>query len=337
MLGFFVIRQGEGEEQLVVLATVEGAGGDVEVELFGRNGGLVVNGDALLVDAAPHVALRADVEQLAGEAVADVHHGRGLEPGVVERLDDVAAGFRFELTLQNVFLAAEVGLSSRFGAVLSLEGLFFTFQELQAHVGRTEVTADADEVGVLGSVAVDDVLLGRIADAGEAQGHTGERRGGVAAYEVDAVALAGQLNAGVEGFGVFNAEALAQGQADEELARGGVHGIEVGKVDHGGLVAQVLERSVDEVEVDALHEHVGADQHLFVGVVHHGTVVAYAVDGGGVLRGDVVGQVSDETEFTQSRYFSSFHVVGNSWDLILGKMRQAVSVVVRMTTSGVTS
>ena len=59
----------------------------------------------------------------------------------------------------------------------------------------------------------------------------------------------------------------------------------------------MLERGVDEVEVDTFHEHVGADEYLFVGVVHHGAVVTYAVEGRGVLRSDVVGQVSDETEF----------------------------------------
>lgn len=40
-----VVADGDGEEEFVVFAAVEGAGGDVEVELFGHDCGLVVDGD----------------------------------------------------------------------------------------------------------------------------------------------------------------------------------------------------------------------------------------------------------------------------------------------------
>ena len=56
-----VVSQGDGKEQLVVLATIQGAGVDIHIELFGHDSGLVVNGYALLIDAAAGVTLLADV------------------------------------------------------------------------------------------------------------------------------------------------------------------------------------------------------------------------------------------------------------------------------------
>ena len=59
-----VVGQGNGEQQLIILAAVQGAGKDIHVEFFGHDCGLVVNGDALLVDAAAGVALLADMYKL---------------------------------------------------------------------------------------------------------------------------------------------------------------------------------------------------------------------------------------------------------------------------------
>ena len=56
-----VVGQGYGKEEFVVLASIQGAGIDIHVEFFGHDGGLVVNGDALLIDAAAGVALLADM------------------------------------------------------------------------------------------------------------------------------------------------------------------------------------------------------------------------------------------------------------------------------------
>ena len=100
-------------------------------------------------------------------------------------------------------------------------------------------------------------------------------------------------------FEVFHFEAFAQGYADDELARGAVHGEYVGYVDHGRFVAEVSEVGVGEVEVYALHEHVGGDEHLALGVGEHGAVVAHAFEGAGVLRTDVLREVFDESELTE--------------------------------------
>ena len=56
-----VLREWHGEEQFVVFASVQGTGADVQVQFFGHRGGLVVEGQTLLVDAAACLALLADV------------------------------------------------------------------------------------------------------------------------------------------------------------------------------------------------------------------------------------------------------------------------------------
>ena len=66
--------------------------------------------------------------------------------------------------------------------------------------------------------------------------------------------------------------------------------------------------------MDAFHEHVGGDEHFAVGVAKYGTVVAYAVQGGLVLRLDVVGEVVDEAKLAE---FCDVHV----WKGIEGLLR----------------
>ena len=179
LLNLLVVANGNGEHQFVVFATVQGAGSDVHVHLFSHHGGLVVDRQLLLKDAAADARLFADVQQFAAEAVADVHHGGGADAGLAQPLDDVATGFRLQLALQQVLLAAEVGLEVRHGLALFLGFInhlvvdaLLALQELQSHIGGTEVAADADKVGVAGPVAVDDVLLAGFADTGDADGQT---------------------------------------------------------------------------------------------------------------------------------------------------------------------
>ena len=73
---------------------MEGSRGEVHVELLGHDGRLVVDREAILVDAATDLAARGDVEQLRGEAVGDVDHGRGQQVGRGEAVDDVATRLR---------------------------------------------------------------------------------------------------------------------------------------------------------------------------------------------------------------------------------------------------
>ena len=131
----------------------------------------------------------------------------------------------------------------------------------------------------MSALPVDNVFACCLADAGDANGKTCIGRGGVAAYDVDVPLLACCPKATIEVLEVFHREALAEGYAHDELARCAVHREDVADVHHCRLVAEVLHRDVGEVEVYALHEHVGGDEHLALGVVKHGAVVANAVAG----------------------------------------------------------
>ena len=110
LLYLLVVADGHGEEQLVVFTAIEGTGGDIHVQLLSHDGGLVVDGQLLLEDAAADVALLADVHEFAAEAIADVHHCCGVDASVTQSLDDVTTGFGLQLALEEVFLAGEVGL-----------------------------------------------------------------------------------------------------------------------------------------------------------------------------------------------------------------------------------
>lgn len=292
----FVVGQGHGEEQLVVLAAVEGAGEGRKVELFADEGRLVIDGDALLVDTAAYAALLADVEQFGGEAVADVHHGGGADAGLGEAAYDVGPRFGLELPFEDVFLAGEVGLRR----AVSAEDALLAFEYLQSGVGRAEVSAHADEVGGACAAAVDDAVGRGFAQAGDADGQPREGRGRVAAHDVHGVALAAEAHAGVERFDVFQGEAFAQGQRYGHLPWRAVHGADVREVDGHGLVAEVLEWRIGEVEMDAFHEHVGGHEQLRRAVVvEHGGVVAHGFARRGVAVFEILREFVDKSELPE--------------------------------------
>ena len=106
----FVGREGNGEEQFIVFTAVEGAGGYVHVQFLGHGGSLVVERDALLIHAAAHVALGADVHQFAAQTVAYVHHAGGVDASLAQSGYDVGTCLGLQLALQQVLSSAHVGL-----------------------------------------------------------------------------------------------------------------------------------------------------------------------------------------------------------------------------------
>ena len=95
---FHTLMVGErhGEEEFVVLTTIEGAGGDIEVELLGCNCRLVVDGQAVFEYATTQLTFVADVEKLAADANAHNNHCGGADASLTEAFDHIAACLGFE-------------------------------------------------------------------------------------------------------------------------------------------------------------------------------------------------------------------------------------------------
>ena len=90
-----------------------------------------------------------------GEALADIGHRRGHHALLRQGLDDVHAGLGLEEAFQHIVEAVQVGLEVGVGLV----GDLLPLEHQQAGVGAAQVAADADEVVVLGTVAVGDAVL----------------------------------------------------------------------------------------------------------------------------------------------------------------------------------
>ena len=63
LLDLLMVADGDGKEQFVVFAAIEGAGGDVHVHLLCHHGSLIVDGNVLLVNPATDARLLADMEE----------------------------------------------------------------------------------------------------------------------------------------------------------------------------------------------------------------------------------------------------------------------------------
>ena len=181
-----------------------------------------------------------------------------------------------------------------------------TLQELQAHIRGTQVATDADKVCLIGVIAIDDVFLLSLADARDAYGQSCQRRACVAAHDVNVPLVASLSEPSIEIVEVLDLETLAQGNAHKQLAWRAVHGKHVAQVDHRALVAQLSHAVVGEVEVHALHQHVGGDEHLLVGIIQHRAIITHAFQRRGVLGLQVFSEPVDETELSKFLYLVAY-------------------------------
>ena len=61
---FLMVSQRNGEEQFIILTSIERSGVDVHIKLLSRTGRLIVDRNTLFIDAAARMALFADVHGL---------------------------------------------------------------------------------------------------------------------------------------------------------------------------------------------------------------------------------------------------------------------------------
>ena len=90
-----MVGQRDGEQQLIVLAAIHSRRNQVHVELLGLDGGLVVDGYAVLVNAASHTRRLADVQQFARQSVTHIHHRRGVYAQLPQFSNHVATSLGF--------------------------------------------------------------------------------------------------------------------------------------------------------------------------------------------------------------------------------------------------
>ena len=251
-----------------------------------------------------------------------------MDAGLPQGGYDVAACLGLQLALQQVLAPREVGLGERgelgveggdslgVAFCLGLTELFpeavrlfvvddlLALQQLQPHIGRPQVAADADEVVGPCAAAQHDVLGLGLADGGDADAEPGQAGRRVAAHDVHAPLGTSPAHAVVERLDVLHAELAADGQADRQLPRLCVHGEDVAQIDHHRLVAQVLQGHVGQVEMHALDQQVGGHHGAHaLGGSQHGAVVADALHRPRVLDLYVFGESFDKAELAQLGYF----------------------------------
>ncbi len=179
------------EQELIVLSTIEGGSHEVHVDFLGHYCSLVVDWNAVFVDAASGVAVLADMEQFGREAVADIHHCGGYDAGFVELADYIPPGFGFELAFDQIFFAVEL----RNEVFVAATNVFLAFEQLQTHIGCAKVAGHAYKIGVFCSRAFHHLVLGCVANTCNGYDKSGTGCRCVASHEIHAVDLAGQTDA----------------------------------------------------------------------------------------------------------------------------------------------
>ena len=159
-----------------------------------------------------------------------------------------------------------------------------------------------------GTTAVGYLARFYAADGGDSNHHAGTRGAGLATHEVHVVALAAEAHAGIEFVESLDGVAVADGHAHQHLMRRAVHGRYVAQRHGHGLVAEVLQRRVHHVEIDALHEGLGIDKSQWA-ALYHGAVVAHTHDGRGVALLHVGGEALNQRHLAHVAYLCSSFLV----------------------------
>ena len=169
---------------------------------------------------------------------------------------------------------------------------------MQTHVGGTQITRDTDKIGLMSAVTIDDVLLSGLADTGNRDGQSGIAAGGIATNDINAPLVAGHSQSAIELLDILDTETLTESQRDCHLARCAIHGENVTDVNHCRLPTEMLEVDICQIEVYALHEHVGGDEHFCIWIVKYGAVIAYAVLCRLIVGLDVIRQTVYQAKFS---------------------------------------
>ena len=118
--------------------------------------------------------------------------------------------------------------------------------------------------------------------------------------------FAGQADSIVYFVQVFDGKTFGHTQRNGDLLGLPVHGINVGKVYDCRFVAQMFERRILQVEMDAFQKQVGCYQDFFGAIVEHCRVIANGFQGRCILCLEFFRQVADQPEFAEGRYFGTF-------------------------------
>ena len=110
------------------------------------------------------------------------------------------------MAFEDILLTCEIGFEKLIIGRLSGDTIF-SFEELQAHISSTEVAGDIYQVGGFGAATANNFTLLSLTDASDADDETGDRCGGIATDEINALLLARETDAVIKFVDMLHGEA----------------------------------------------------------------------------------------------------------------------------------
>ena len=297
------------EQQFVVFTAVERRHDRVGIQFLRQGIGLPCDRNPVEVYAGPAFRRLANLHQVAGKPVRKVDHRRRYDALLGQCLHDVLSQTRLEILLQQVFVPCEL----RFGVFHVGKHPLLTLQQPQPHVRRTEVARNTDQVVLLCAAARHDLLLRGMSQRREAQHQSGHRSLRIAPHEVDPLLPACEGNSLVQLLQRLHRQLGRHTERHHQLRGQCVHRQDIACGHRHGLVSQVPEGEIGQVEVYALQQCVRRTEHRLAGRRHDDRrIVARGAERRSVRRVKPFGQQVYQAEFTQLGYFGAsflFHII----------------------------
>ena len=237
-----------------------------------------MNGEEPGLNNRPNCGCGTEVMHVAAEAIGEIDHCARPDARLTPVLDSVQPRLRVKVPLNDVGKLSQIRLGAFRAVTARLEALLAGEEHLEAGRRRAKIARHAEEIARLRALAVDDVILCRLANDGN-RDHQFRGCRHVAAYDDELVPTAGLGHTRVEHLQLLYGDVVRQRKRNRGVTWLCIHGHDIADVGGDGLPAEVAHRHERPIEMDALHQRIRRD-HVYTPVAHavHGRVVPDALN-----------------------------------------------------------
>ena len=257
MAEFFQFQDRYGKQQPVVFAAVHGRRDRVDVQFSAQVEGVPLERDLVGIDLGAQSSLPGDTLDRIRQSPGDQDAAGREDVHILQLGHDAGGEFGLQVGADHHPVFLQLWLGS-----VRIEPAPFPLEDLQAEEGTAKVAADAKQILALGLRAALVRKEGRISRGGHADCQTVLRGGEIQVDRRVAMLLGRRDDAAPDFPDLGEIQLGRQPESDGQQARTGEGCVQFAGHGDDGLVTQMLQREIDQVEIDTFQKEFAGGGNL---------------------------------------------------------------------------